>query len=49
MELKIDFWDLLTLTFVVLKLVGIIEWRWIFVLCPYWINIFLTILVFLIF
>lgn len=45
MNLEIDFWDLLTLAFIVLKLVGVIEWSWILVLCPWWIKVFLIILV----
>lgn len=44
MELKIDFFELLTLAFIVLKLVGVIEWSWILVLCPCWIKGLLIIL-----
>lgn len=35
----------LTIVFVVLKLVGVINWSWLWVLCPLWINILLTIVV----
>lgn len=28
----------LTIVFVVLKLVGVINWSWLWVLCPLWIN-----------
>lgn len=35
----------LTIVFVVLKLVGVINWSWLWVLCPLWINILLTIIV----
>lgn len=29
---------LLSISFIVLKLCGVIEWRWVWVLCPIWIN-----------
>ena len=35
----------LTIVFIVLKLVGIINWSWLWVLCPLWIDILLTIIV----
>lgn len=35
----------LTIVFVVLKLVGVINWSWLWVLCPLWINLLLTIIV----
>lgn len=35
----------LTIVFVVLKLVGVINWSWLWVLCPLWIEILLTIIV----
>lgn len=35
----------LTIVFVVLKLVGVINWSWLWVLCPLWINILLTVIV----
>lgn len=35
----------LTIVFVVLKLVGVINWSWLLVLCPLWIDILLTIIV----
>ena len=35
----------LTIVFVVLKLVGVIDWKWIWVLCPLWINLILTVIV----
>lgn len=34
-----------TIVFVVLKLVGVIDWKWIWVLCPLWINLILTVIV----
>ena len=34
----------LTIVFVVLKLVGVIDWKWIWVLCPLWIDLILTVL-----
>ena len=30
--------DVLTIVFVVLKLVGVIDWSWLWVLSPLWIN-----------
>ena len=37
--------SVLTIVFVVLKLVGVIDWKWIWVLCPLWINLILTAIV----
>lgn len=37
--------SVLTVVFVVLKLVGVIDWKWIWVLAPLWIDVLLTILV----
>ena len=34
----------LTIVFVVLKLVGVINWSWLWVLCPLWIDILLTVI-----
>lgn len=38
----------LTIVFVVLKLVGVINWSWLWVLCPLWINILLIVIVLMI-
>ena len=35
----------LTIVFVVFKLIGVINWSWLWVLCPLWINLLLTIIV----
>lgn len=35
----------LTIVFIVLKLAGVINWSWLWVLCPLWIDILLTIIV----
>lgn len=36
----------LTIVFVVLKLVGVINWSWLWVLCcPLWIDILLTVII----
>ena len=40
--------DVLTIVFVVLKLVGVINWPWIWVLSPLWISLGLALLIFLI-
>lgn len=37
--------SVLTVVFVVLKLVGVIDWKWIWVLAPLWIDLILTVLV----
>ena len=36
---------ILTIVFIVLKLVGVINWSWLWVLCPLWINLLLTVIV----
>ena len=45
----VGFLGLLTITFIVLKLVGVIKWSWVWVLSPLWIGITLTILLIIIF
>ena len=37
--------SVLTIVFVVLKLVGVIDWSWLWVLSPLWIDLILTVLV----
>jgi hypothetical protein len=37
--------SVLTIVFVVLKLVGVIDWSWWWVLAPLWIDLILTVLV----
>ena len=44
----IGFAGLLTIAFVVLKLIGIITWSWLWVLSPIWISGALGILIFVI-
>lgn len=44
----ISFCSLLTIVFIVLKLVGCICWSWVWVLAPLWIGIALDILIILI-
>lgn len=43
------FCDVLLIVFIVLKLVGVIDWSWVWVLAPFWIPtlilIFLTIII----
>ena len=53
MDIKFNF-DLsigiiLTIMFVVLKIVGIIKWSWIWVFSPLWISIIIGLLVLLVF
>lgn len=35
------------IVFVILKLVGVITWSWLWVLCPFWIPIAILILIFI--
>jgi len=39
---------ILTIVFVILKLVGVIDWKWIWVLAPLWIGVGLAIIIFII-
>ena len=41
----IGFTGLLQVAFIVLKLIGIINWSWVWVLSPTWISIILAVLV----
>lgn len=41
----IGFVGLLTIVFIVLKLIGIIKWSWLWVLSPIWISVLFAILV----
>ena len=41
----IGFVGLLTIAFIVLKLVGVINWSWLWVLSPIWISIILYVLI----
>lgn len=43
----IGFSQLLTITFIVLKLTKVIDWSWIWVLAPTWISVILSIIIFL--
>lgn len=42
------FIDCLALTFIILKLTGVISWSWIWVLAPFWIPLVLVGILFLI-
>ena len=37
--------SVLTIVFIVLKLVGVINWSWLWVLSPLWIDLILTVLI----
>lgn len=41
----IGFCGLLTIVFIVLRILGIIEWSWIWVLAPLWIPIIIVIII----
>lgn len=40
----ISFGSLLTLAFIVLKLTGVIDWSWVWVLSPLWISVILILI-----
>lgn len=42
---SIGFCGLLTLIFIVLKLLGIISWPWVWVLCPVWAPVVLAVVI----
>lgn len=44
----IGFTGLLTIVFIVLKLVGVIDWSWLWVLSPIWIDLLVVFCVFLV-
>ncbi len=44
----ISSWSLLTICFIVLKLCGVINWSWVWVLAPMWIGILLFIVIMLV-
>jgi len=44
----IGFFSLLTVAFIVLKLVGVISWSWVWVLAPLWGSVALGVLIFII-
>ena len=44
----IGFGGLLTIAFIVLKLCGVITWKWLWVLSPLWISAGLAILIFIV-
>lgn len=45
----IGFTGLLTVAFIVLKLIGVIDWSWLWVLSPVWITAGIVIIVIIIF
>ena len=45
----IGFVGLLQITFIVLKLCGVIDWSWIWVLAPLWISVAFVVLMLIIF
>lgn len=44
----LGFFGVLTLIFIVLKLVGVINWSWLWVLSPIWIGLILDLIIILI-
>ena len=53
MDIKINFdlsvGTILTIAFVILKLIGIISWSWLWVFSPLWISVIIGLIVLLIF
>lgn len=45
--MKIGLPGLLGIIFIVLKLIGKIAWPWVWVLSPFWISLFIYVIVFL--
>lgn len=43
-----EFFELLTIAFIVLKLCNVIEWSWIWVLSPIWITFVILIIILLV-
>ena len=41
----VGFCGLLTIAFIVLKLCGVIDWAWVWVLAPLWINLGLVLVI----
>lgn len=41
----IGFGGLLTIVFIVLKLCGVIDWRWLWVLSPLWISLVISLVI----
>ena len=39
----VGFTGLLTIVFVVLKLLGVIQWSWLWVVSPIWINVIIVV------
>ena len=44
----LSFWDVLLVVFIVLKLIGVIDWGWGWVLAPLWIPVLLVVIGFLV-
>lgn len=43
--MKIGFFGLLTIVFITLKLINVINWGWLWVLSPLWIGAFLLMMI----
>lgn len=49
-HLGIGFCGILTIVFIILKLIGVIDWSWLWVLCPLWLSgLFLIIICIVVF
>ena len=47
-SIKIEFTGLLTILFIGLKLIGVINWSWLWVLSPIWIPLIVVLLIIII-
>lgn len=47
MSINVNVCSVLGLIFVVLKLCNVINWNWVWVLCPFWINIAILLIILL--
>lgn len=45
---SLGFCDVLLIVFIVLKLIGVINWSWVWVLAPLWIPVLIVIIGFLV-
>lgn len=43
-SVSVSFGSLLTLLFIALKLIGVIDWSWLWVLSPLWISFLLVVI-----
>jgi len=47
MDKGLGLFDVIGIVFIILKLIGQIDWSWVWVLSPFWIQILLVIVIFI--